>query len=309
MLPVGEAGKGWRLDRFVTERIGRLNRSQVRALIDRGEVLLGDRRVKAGTKLRVGDSVSVVLEEEDKPPIARDDVELEVVHEDEDVLAVSKPAGMATQPRHRFEGGSLVNALMTYLDLPPDQGPRVMHRLDRDTSGVILVAKTSLGANSIGRQFNNKQVRKEYRALVHGAVAREHDLIERPIGQRPEQPERCWVDMPDSKPARSRVRRLERIGEGEQAFSWLAMWPHTGRTHQLRIHAAWMGHPIVCDDYYGLPRPEGCLLERQALHAARITFRHPASGEQTTLEAPVPADIQAELDRLRALAGSAADGG
>ena len=299
-LSIGPGGHGQRVDAFVSKSAPVLSRNVVQAMLAAGEITVDDRRVKASHKLRTGERVRVpVPPEPAKIPLVRDAVTFGVLFEDEHVLAVDKPPGMTTQPRHRFEGGSLTNAVLTYLGMDGQKGPRIMHRLDRDTSGVVLVAKTDHAAWYIGRQFNAKQIKKEYRALVHGHVARADDLVTMPIGPDPDRNSRHKVNVPGAKTARTRIRRLGSYRDATGlAFSWLAMWPHTGRTHQLRIHATAIGHPMVSDEFYGIPRPPGCTLSRQALHAARILFRHPADQREMAVESPVPADIARELARL-----------
>lgn len=305
-LRIGPHGEGRRIDAYLPQAIARLSRSQVKAMLGSGAVLVDGKRVKPSHKLKVGQTVAVELEEEVKPPLVADDVPLTVVFEDDELLAISKPPGMPTLPKHRFEGGSLVNALVAHLGLPGDVGPRVMHRLDVDTTGVVLVAKTDRAAQVIGRQFNTRTIVKEYRALVHGHPPREDDLFTLPIGPDPDFDGKRGVkmkagrDVEGARPASTRIKRLRRyVDDAGAPFAWLALWPKTGRTHQLRVHAAALGTPLVGDDFYGPPPPAGCTLTRHALHAACITFRHPASGEPCTIDAPVPDDLATELARLR----------
>lgn len=293
---VGQSGHGQRVDAFLPSCLARFSRTRIRALVDAGAVLVDGRAVKPGRRLRSGERVVVTWDEADKPDLVRDSVPLEVLHEDGWVLAVNKPAGMPVQPRHRFEGGSLVNAVLGHLGLAGDRGPGVLHRLDRDTSGVVLVAKTDEARGFLGQQFERRKVEKEYVALVHGVPDPPEGEVELPLGVDPQDRLRMVVGGLDPRPALTRYRVVEPLAGGSHA--WVALWPRTGRTHQLRVHLAAIGHPILADDFYAPRKGPEVTLRRQALHARRIAFRHPEDGRPFAVLAPLPADLLVEAERL-----------
>lgn len=298
-LSVGQRGDGRRIDAYIPSRMSRFSRSQVQSLMAEGLILLDGRAVKPSQRLRQGMTIEVRYPPEAlRPLIVADDVPLEVVWEDADLLAVNKPTGMPTQPRHRFEGGTLVNAVVQHLGLSGEKGPGIMHRLDQDTSGVVLIGKTPEARRSLGLQFQAHTVRKEYRALVDGVPTPAEQRVELPLGPSPDDHRRVVVGGPDALPARTDLRVLETLAGGRAA--WMACAPVTGRTHQIRVHLAGIGHPIVADEWYGRPAPEELPLERLALHAFRIQVDHPRTAQPLTLEAPLPEDLDHTLSRLRA---------
>jgi 23S rRNA pseudouridine1911/1915/1917 synthase len=289
-----------RVDRFLTERGELGTRSQIRRLIDDERVLVEGRAVKPGTLVHAGQKVRV----EQPPPVdiapRGEAIALDVLFEDEWLLVIDKPAGLVVHPAPGHWQGTLVNALLhrwgggsTGVDLAR---LGIVHRLDKDTSGVLVVAKDAATLEALARQFRGREVEKRYVALVHGRMATPSGVIHKPIGRHPVHRKRMAV--------RTRGREATtrwQVAESFKAMTWLRLFPETGRTHQLRVHLAAIGHPIVGDVTYGRGRI-GALpgIERQALHAESICFRHPADARPLRVKAPLPADLAQALRRLRA---------
>ena len=291
---------GLRLDRFLAQRGVLGTRSQVHHLIAGGHVRVGDRAVKPGTVLRPGDRVVVR-----RPPVPTAHAEpapiaLDVLFEDEWLLAINKPAGLVVHPAPGHWQGTLVSALLhRWPTPPPGLDPArlgIVHRLDKDTSGVLLIAKTATALAELGRQFRDRETDKQYLALVWGVPRRPRGTINEPIGRHPVHRQRMAVRTR----GRAAVTRYEVLDAWTQV-AFLRIYPETGRTHQIRVHLAELGHPIVADRLYarGRTRPE-VGIARQALHAEAICFRHPMSGAPLRIAAPLAADFSAALATLRA---------
>ncbi len=300
-LTVGSRGDCRRVDAYLPARMGRFSRTQIQQLIAEGHVLVDGQRVKPSQRLKSGMRIDLAYPPDMlKPLLVLDDVALDVLWEDESILAINKPAGMPSQPRHRFEGGTLVNAVLSYLDLSGETGPGIMHRLDRHTSGVVLVGKTPQVCTSLGLQFERREVLKEYRAIVSGVpVSGQGEIrkIRLAIGQHPERKEKMAIDVPYAQTAETELSVVEVLAGGR--YSLVACWPKTGRTHQIRLHLSAIGHPIVRDDFYGRPTPESLPIERQALHAFRIGVTNPTTNELLQVQAPMPPDMEQTLAFLR----------
>lgn len=286
---------GERLDVFVARRVPSLTRSRVQRLIDDGRVLVAGAAAKASHRLEAGQSVTV-----DVPPPAPaaalpEAIALDVLYEDADLLAVNKPPRMTVHPGAGHASSTLVNAILAHCDDLSGIGgvlrPGIVHRLDRDTSGVILVAKNDTAHQSLARQLKERTVEKTYVALVEGTPKPAEGIIDAPIARDPRRRERMAV-IEGGRGSVTRYHVMERF----DGVSLVEAQPKTGRTHQIRVHLAAIGHPIVGDRVYGKASP---LVGRQFLHARRIAFDHPATGERITLEAPLPADLEAALKRLR----------
>ncbi len=295
---------GLRLDRFLTDRLGGLSRSAVQRLTAEEQVTVNGRPVKAGYKVRPGDVVAVDLPAEEPQKPTAEAIPLAVVYEDETLLVVDKPAGMVVHPAPGHPGGTLVNALLArYPELATDgEGwPGIVHRLDRDTSGLLLVAKEEKGRLALQRQFKARRVRKFYLALLDGCLQPPRGRIEAPLGRDPHRRQRFAV-VPGGREAITEYRVLEpftrRAGPSAGDYTLVEAEPKTGRTHQIRVHFASIGHPVVGDRVYGRRRP-ALPVPRQFLHAWRLEFTHPLSGQRVELEAPLPPDLGAVLDLLR----------
>jgi 23S rRNA pseudouridine1911/1915/1917 synthase len=286
---------GERLDVFVARRVPALTRSRVQRLIADGAIEVDGERAKAGLRLAPGDRVSVVV-----PPPAPSHAEpeaipLDVIFEDADVLAVNKPPRMTVHPAAGHTAGTLVNAILAHCDDLSGIGgvmrPGIVHRLDRDTSGIILVAKNDAAHNALARQLKDRTIEKVYVALVEGTPKPAEGAIDAPIARDRAQRQRMAV-VSGGREAVTAYRVVERF----RGFSLLEARPKTGRTHQIRVHLAAIGHPIVGDRVYGKRSP---FVDRQFLHALRISFDHPRTATRMTLEAPLTPDLAAALVKLR----------
>jgi len=316
---VGPEEAGLRLDRLLAARGFLPTRSRVAALVRAGLVRVDGVPRKASHPVVPGEIVEVELPPEEPSRVVPEAIPLSILHEDASLVAVDKPAGMATHPAPGARTGTLVAALLHRWSLggdwPDPQRPGIVHRLDKDTTGVIVVAKTPRAMHALARQFAARTVEKEYAAIVRGAPREDAGTIDLAIGRDPVARHRMQARVGQRRPAVTDWRVLERFGDPPTA-ALVRATPHTGRTHQIRVHLASIGHPLVGDTLYagesrapadGLRR----LLDdfpRQALHARRLRLRHPDDGRWIEIEAPLPADMEALLRRLRASAVSRAGG-
>ena len=305
---VEAADAGARLDAFLAARLGGFSRTRLKHWIEDGEVLVDGRALtKAGHKLRAGETVEL---EAPPPPVnefAPEDLPLDVVYEDDALVVVNKPAGLVVHPGAGAHSGTLANALAFHFRQLARRGgatrPGIVHRLDRDTSGLVVVAKTEAAHESLSEQFRTREVYKSYLALVHGVVREDAGRIEEPVARDPVNRTRMAV-VRGGRPASSRYRVRRRY----ERFTLLDVEIKTGRTHQIRVHLAWLKHPVVGDKVYNAgrdltvqdPRLRAAVaaLGRQFLHAARLAFRHPVTGERLLFESPPPAELRQLLDAL-----------
>jgi 23S rRNA pseudouridine1911/1915/1917 synthase len=273
-----------------------VTRSYAQRLIDEGHVTVNGGASKPGHRLSPGDVVAVTVPEPRAPSLEPEPIPIRVVYQDEDVLVVDKPAGLPVHPGPGHEAHTLVNAVLALCpDLPGIQGdvrPGIVHRLDKDTSGLMVVAKTEQALQAISRQLQERTVHKVYLALVQGRVTPEEGVIEAPVGRDPKHRQKMAV-VAGGRPAQTRYRVREYL----DGYTLLEAMPVTGRTHQIRVHMAAMGHPVVGDPVYGR---RSDLVPRQFLHARRLGFRLPSTGEYREFESPLPADLRDALRRLEA---------
>ncbi|MBS0209710.1 MAG: RluA family pseudouridine synthase [Planctomycetes bacterium] len=320
LLVVPEAEDGQRLDAFLARQLPSYSRTHLRRAINAVGVKLDGRRVKASHHLRTGQQVSIVVPEVPRLGPLPEDIPLDVLYEDEVMAVINKPAGMVVHPGRGHWDGTLASALRHYFEqLSQTAGPTrpgIVHRLDRDTSGAILIAKDDIAHSLLSDQFEQRTVDKTYFAIVAGEPDRDRDWIDLPIGVHPYQREKMAVrhDHATSRPAQTFYEVVERL----HGFAAVRLTPKTGRTHQIRVHLASIGCPVLCDRYYGgraslrvcdvLPgsTDESPLLERQALHAQSIAIDHPTRGNRLTFNAPLPADLEATLTVLRQRQGKPA---
>lgn len=303
---VDEADAGARLDAYLAARVAHVSRTRLKQLIDDGEVLVGSRAAKPSHKLKAGETIEL----ETPAPLASnflpEDIPLDIIYEDDSVIVVNKPAGLVVHPAAGVPAGTLANALAFRLQNAEAQFPRVgiVHRLDRDTSGLVVVAKTAEAHESLMEQFRAREVFKSYVALVHGATREDKGRIEEPIGRDARHRTRMAV-VRGGRHALS----LWRVRQRFTRFTRLDVEIKTGRTHQIRVHLAWIKHPVVGDKVYGAGRDNQIIadarvrtavakLDRQFLHAERLGFRHPQTGEYVKFRAPLPPELSAVLDAL-----------
>jgi 23S rRNA pseudouridine1911/1915/1917 synthase len=299
-LQVDEAGQ--RLDRYLARALPDLSRSQIQRLIRQGLVALNGETTKPSTPVEPGMRVVVRVPPVPSREIPPQAIPIDILYEDDGLLVVNKPAGMVVHPAHGHWEGTLVNALLArYPDLAVgDAGrPGIVHRLDRDTSGLIVVAKTEAALEHLRQQFKSRSVKKTYLALVHRHPPAPEGIIEAPVGRDPRRRQRMAV-VPGGRTARTHYRLLEALGD----YSLLAVSPETGRTHQIRVHLSWLGVPVAGDPLYNRGREareakKRLGLARQFLHAWRLSFELPGGKGGLELEAPLPADLARVLRALR----------
>ena len=303
-LVIGPDQAGERLDRYLAGAMPGLSRSQAQRLIDEGRVQVAGRQAKANLALKDGDQISVELPGPIPSSAQPEDIPVPVMYEDADLLVVNKPAGMVVHPAAGHSSGTLVNALLHQVDdlsgIGGELRPGIVHRLDKGTSGVMVVAKHDVAHEALARQFADREVEKEYVALVWGVVqaGRRIDL---PIGRDPNDRQKMSARSRRARSAVTRITRAQHLRGVTLCHVAIA----TGRTHQIRVHLNAIGHPIVGDATYGGVRARVAQdlrpvlrLERPFLHAARLAFTHPTDGRVMDFEAPLPDDLQQVLDQL-----------
>jgi 23S rRNA pseudouridine1911/1915/1917 synthase len=306
LIPVTAESGGVRLDRFLTGVLPAQSRSQIQRLIKEGLVRIGDHEVKANQTVRPGQFVSVDIPEPTEAVPQGEALPLPIVYQDRDIVVVDKPAGMVVHPAAGHATGTLVNALLHHVhDLSGVGGekrPGIVHRLDRGTSGLMVVAKHDAAHAELARQFHDREVEKEYVALVWGEMLAGR-RIDAPIGRDPANRKKMSARARRSREAVTRIVRAVPIHGRQLTLAHVAI--HTGRTHQIRVHLSAIGHPIVGDAVYGgvRRRVPGDLravshLTRPFLHAARLVFHHPQDGRRLEFTSPLPADLQGVLDEF-----------
>ena len=296
---------GERLDRFLAEQLPELSRSQLKRLIDEHQVRLGDAPVKAGLKLRGDEAITVILPEPQPATAAAEPIPLAILYEDPHLIVVDKPAHMVVHPAPGHHGGTLVNALLHHCtDLSGVGGalrPGIVHRLDKDTSGVMVATKSDHAHQQLARQFKAHSIRRCYRALVHGLVQNQQGTIDRPIGRHPAQRLKMSSSARRGRRAVTHWQVLRRFDRDRLTLLDLTL--ETGRTHQIRVHLAEMNLPVVGDALYGNPKlARGVAdpqlrklleqLDRQFLHAWQLGFSHPESGADLHFQAGLPPELE-----------------
>ena len=289
---------GQRLDAFLAQRLPDLSRARIQRLIAEGRVTVDAERVRPSRRLAAGQTVVVALPAPTSDALEPQPAPLSVVHEDADLVVVDKPPGLTVHPAAGQPDGTLANALVAhYPDVADIGGPGragIVHRLDKGTSGLLVAAKNEASHDGLTAQFKDRLVSKRYVALVVGSPSEERAVIDAPVGRHPRQRQRMAV-VSDGRPAATPYRVLERY----RGYTLVEASPKTGRTHQVRVHFASIGHPLAGDATYGRRLPE---LDRQFLHAAFLAFRHPRSGETVEVRSELPADLRRFLESLEVMA-------
>jgi 23S rRNA pseudouridine1911/1915/1917 synthase len=291
---------GTRLDRFLASTLADISRTSVQQLINDGAVLVNEKPGKSGYTLRLHDSVVVLSTNTHSTAqfVPPQTLPLEIVYEDEDILIINKAAGMVVHPAVGHYDDTVVNALVArYPELQEVEGdlrPGIVHRLDRDTSGLLIIAKNVRVQAALIEQIKQHEIEKRYIALVEGNVSLDRGSIDAPIGRNPRHRQQMMVTTIDSREARTHFRVLERFAR----HTLLLLQLETGRTHQIRVHLKAIGHPVVGDPVYGSGHmPADIALQRQFLHAYQLHFTHPSTGNVLDVEAPLPSDLQTILDQ------------
>ena len=302
--------QGKRLDQFLSQIDLDLSRSQAKNLIEERVILLNQKPAKPSVHLKQGDFISGTLPKPKPLSLEPEPTALNILYEDPSIIVLDKPAGMVVHPAAGNPSGTLVNALLYHCqDLSGINGvlrPGIVHRLDKDTSGVMVVAKNDEAYHHLIKQFKNRTVEKVYLAIAYGKFNQAEGLIDAAIGRHPKERKRMSTRTKKGRIAITRWKRVESL----DGFSLLEIYPQTGRTHQIRVHLSSMGHPLLGDPLYGRKGRPGSIqdpvlkecvrrMSRQALHAHRLAFDHPRSRERVQFEAPLPQDMQEALDWLR----------
>lgn len=290
---------GQRLDRYLVGALTEVSRTHIQQLISGGAILVNGRVSKPGYLLRTGDEI-LVDPVSLAPQVSRakpHPLPLDIVYEDEELFIVNKAAGMVVHPAPGHSEDTLVNALLAYYpdlqNAESEQRPGIVHRLDRDTSGLLIVAKNARAQAALVEQMQRHEIVKRYLALVEGVIALDQGSIDAPIGRDPRHRQQMAITAVGSREARTHFRVLERFAR----HTLLLIQLETGRTHQIRVHLKAIGHPVVGDPTYGTGSIiRGSNLRRQFLHASQLQFTHPVSGEPLEFEAPLPPDLQIVLD-------------
>lgn len=313
-LAVVPEEQGLRLDQFLVQKLPHLSRSRLQKWIKSGAVHVNEHAQGANYRVRPGDRLTVTVPVVSPSYLAAEPIELAVIYEDDDILVLNKPPGLTVHPGAGCQQGTLVHALLYHCPrlqgIGDVQRPGLVHRLDKETSGVMVVAKTELAHQGLLRQFHDRQVDKIYLALVWGLLVERAGMMDQPIGRHPQQRQKMSVQARHSRAACTEWRRRQTWGG---SCSFLEIRLHTGRTHQIRVHMAAAGHPVVGDKVYGggarrlehAPAafaPLQHLVTRHLLHAWTLSFTHPASGVRMTWQAPLATDFQAVLDFLAEIA-------
>jgi len=310
-LRVGKCIKTRRLDKYLHGKFSNFSRVVIQKTIKLGHVTVNNHAVKPSFQLTPGDRIELTLPDLPSNEILPQELPLEIIHEDEDIIVINKQANLIVHPARNYKDGTLVNALLFYSDELSNGfesfRPGIVHRLDRNTTGVMVVAKNDNAQSKIATQFQDRVVEKTYLAIVQGTPELNADCIKAPLGVHPRAREKYAVKTETGKEAITFYEMLKPF----KGYSLLKLTPKTGRTHQLRVHLSHLHHPIVADDMYGgklvypwqienrPAQPEDPIITRQALHASTLKFKHPTTDEFIQFEAPLAEDMQTLLDELR----------
>lgn len=289
---------GERLDALLARSIDGLTRSAAQRLLDSGAVTLGDTALKKNYRTREGEEYTVILPELSDVPLIAQDIPLDIVYEDDDVIVVNKPRGMVVHPAPGHPDGTLVNALMFHCGdslsgIGGERRPGIVHRIDKDTSGLLIAAKNDFAHQALAAQLADRSLSRVYEAVVRGRMREDEGTVDRPIGRHPTDRKRMAVTEKNSRPARTDWSVIARYN----GYTHIECRLHTGRTHQIRVHMASLGHPLLGDFTYGAPSPEKGL-EGQCLHARRLRFVHPRTLEHIELTSALPQYFTDVLARL-----------
>ncbi|AKS37976.1 pseudouridine synthase [Anoxybacillus gonensis] len=295
-LTIEEQHDGERIDKIIAGLNEQWSRSQVQQWLKEGHVLVNGKAVKPNYKCHVDDEVVISIPNPEPLDVEPESIPLDIYYEDADVLVVNKPRGMVVHPAPGHMRGTLVNALLAHCqDLSGINGvlrPGIVHRIDKDTSGLLMVAKNDLAHESLVNQLVNKTVTRKYHAIVHGVIPHDYGTIDAPIGRDPRDRQSMAV-VENGKEAVTHFRVLERF----EHYTYVECQLETGRTHQIRVHMKYIGYPLAGDPKYG-PR-KTLPIDGQALHAGVLGFHHPRTGEYLQFEAPLPHEFERLLDMLR----------
>lgn len=295
---VSEEDAKMRLDKYLAANEESLSRSRIQSLVEEGQVRVNGNVQKANYKVKANDTIVLEVEDDRELEVEPENIPLDIRYEDEDVIVINKPKGMVVHPANGNQNGTLVNALLYHCkDLSGINGvlrPGIVHRIDKDTTGLLIVAKNDMAHSSLSKQLQTKTVNRLYYALVHGVIPHDFGTIDAPIGRDVNDRQKMAVTATNSKDARTHFKVIERFKD----YTLVECRLETGRTHQIRVHMQYIGHPVVGDEKYSYRKT--MKTGGQLLHAHQLTFVHPRTNETMTIEAPLPAQFEEILEELRA---------
>ncbi|MGN8630643.1 RluA family pseudouridine synthase [Blautia sp. HCP3S3_G3] len=296
---IEEKDSGIRIDRVLTEKMEEYSRSYLQKLLKEQQVSVNHKPAKANYKVQTGDSVCVMVPELKEPDITAEEIPLDILYEDDYLLVVNKPKGMVVHPSAGHMEGTLVNAVLAHCEgkLSGINGvlrPGIVHRIDRDTTGALLICKDDAAHRDLAEQLKVHSIKRRYRAVVYGNFKEDEGTVEGPIGRHPTDRKKMAINYKNGKDAVTHYRVLERFGN----TTYIECRLETGRTHQIRVHMSSIGHPLLGDEVYG-DKKNAYHLQGQALHAMILGFVHPHTGEYMEFEAPLPEYFVKLLDKLR----------
>lgn len=298
-LTVSPEDAGVRIDKYLAEQLPDITRSYLQKLLKDGSVQMNGKPVKASTKTAAGAVIALTIPEPEEPEILPENIPLDILYEDSDVILINKPKDMVVHPAAGHYTGTLVNALMYHCrgDLSGINGvlrPGIVHRIDKDTTGVLIVCKNDRAHNALAEQLKEHSITRKYRAIVCGNLKEDEGTVDAPIGRHPQDRKKMAIVRSGGKRAVTHYRVLERFGND----TYIECQLETGRTHQIRVHMASLGHPLLGDEIYGRAKSP-FKLEGQTLHAMVLGFIHPTTGEYMEFEAPLPEYFEKLLEKLR----------
>ena len=290
--------KNTRIDKYLSDELADVSRSRIQKLLDEGMITVNNNKVKSNYKVAADDIINVHIPELVVPEIVPEDISLDIVYEDDDIIVINKPKGMVVHPAAGHYSGTLVNALMYHCrdNLSGINGvlrPGIVHRIDMNTTGVIVACKNDYAHNFIAQQLSVHSITRKYYAIVHNQFNNTEGVVDAPIGRNPSDRKKMAVDKKNGKRAVTHYRVLEQFGK----FSYIECQLETGRTHQIRVHMAHIGHPIIGDELYGFVDEN--LIKRQALHAYSLKFRQPRTKELLEFKADIPEDMKMLIQKLK----------
>ena len=298
-LEVSSEDAGIRIDKYLAEQLPDITRSYLQKLLKDGSVQMNGKPVKASAKTVAGAAIELTIPEPEEPEILPEDIPLDILYEDSDVILINKPKDMVVHPAAGHYTGTLVNALVYHCkgDLSGINGvlrPGIVHRIDKDTTGVLIVCKNDRAHNALAEQLKEHSITRKYRAIVCGNLKEDEGTVDAPLGRHPQDRKRMAIVRSGGKRAVTHYRVLERFGN----YTYIECRLETGRTHQIRVHMASLGHPLLGDEIYGRAKSP-FKLEGQTLHAMVLGFIHPTTGEYLEFEAPLPEYFEKLLEKLR----------
>lgn len=295
-----ETENNMRIDRYLAETMTGLSRSHIQKLIKDGDITVNDKSVKANYRLILGDDVKINLPDLKEPDIVAEDIPLDILYEDEDVIVINKPKQMVVHPAPGHYTGTLVNALMYHCrkDLSGINGdlrPGIVHRIDMDTTGSLVICKNDAAHQSLARQLKDHSINRVYEAIVYGNIKEDKGTVNAPIGRHPTERKKMSTHAKNAKEAVTHYEVIERL----RGYTYIKCRLETGRTHQIRVHMASIGHPLAGDPVYGPRRNPFPELQGQALHAKTLGFIHPTTNRYLETEAPTPEYFKELLKKLK----------